>query len=205
MRDASLRLGIAAVNEPKTLWRSVARCNRALRTLLWVDSVEEVRKQIGVHRTVRRRASSIARLGGSHAGFGLGIGISFASLRRFWAVAARRNSSRAPLGPRKRSRSSLSRAPAQANPGAWPGTDRNVPSRVRSCGARVLLPCKRQPPIERPRTMKLSAPPSSARPSSRIVTDVTGVEVTDHWTDAGRKLFLAEVKVTTDHLRDFPR
>jgi hypothetical protein len=45
MRDASLRLGIAAVNEPKTLWRSVARCNRALR---WVDSVEEVRKQIGV-------------------------------------------------------------------------------------------------------------------------------------------------------------
>src|SRR3977135_3507808 len=53
--------------------------------------------------------------------------------------------------------------------------------------------------------MKLSAPPSSARPSSRIVTDVTGVEVTDHWTDAGRKLFLAEVKLTTDHLRDFPR
>ena len=33
----------------------------------------------------------------------------------------------------------------------------------------------------------------------------TRVEVTDHWTDAGRKLFLAEVKVTTDHLRDFPR
>jgi hypothetical protein len=33
----------------------------------------------------------------------------------------------------------------------------------------------------------------------------TKVEVTDHWTDAGRKLFLAEVKVTTDHLRDFPR
>jgi hypothetical protein len=33
----------------------------------------------------------------------------------------------------------------------------------------------------------------------------TKVEVTDHWTDAGRKLFLAEVKVTTEHLRDFPR
>jgi hypothetical protein len=33
----------------------------------------------------------------------------------------------------------------------------------------------------------------------------TKVEVTDHWTDAGRMLFLAEVKVTTDHPRDFPR
>ena len=36
-----------------------------------------------------------------------GIGISFASFRRFWAVAARRNSSRAPFGPRSRNRSSL--------------------------------------------------------------------------------------------------
>jgi hypothetical protein len=34
------------------------------------------------------------------------IGINFASFRRFWAVAARRNSSLAPLGPRRRSRSS---------------------------------------------------------------------------------------------------
>jgi len=41
------------------------------------------------------------------AGIGLAIGTSFASLRRFWAVAARWNSSRAPLGPRNRSRSSL--------------------------------------------------------------------------------------------------
>ena len=37
----------------------------------------------------------------------LGIGVSFASFRRFWAAAARRNSSRAPFGPRSRSRSSL--------------------------------------------------------------------------------------------------
>jgi hypothetical protein len=36
-----------------------------------------------------------------------GIGISFASFRRFWAVAARRNSLRTPFGPRSRSRSSL--------------------------------------------------------------------------------------------------
>src|ERR1700720_2048618 len=35
---------------------------------------------------------------------GIGIGISLASLRRFWAVAARWNSSRAPFGPRNRSR-----------------------------------------------------------------------------------------------------
>jgi hypothetical protein len=33
-------------------------------------------------------------------------GISLASFRRFWAVAARRNSSRAPHGPLSRSRSS---------------------------------------------------------------------------------------------------
>jgi hypothetical protein len=33
----------------------------------------------------------------------------------------------------------------------------------------------------------------------------TKVEISDHWTDAGRKLFLAEVTVTTDHLRNFPR
>src|SRR5947208_666077 len=34
---------------------------------------------------------------------GSGTGISMASLRRFWAVAARWNSSRAPFGPRNRS------------------------------------------------------------------------------------------------------
>jgi len=34
-------------------------------------------------------------------------GISLVSLRRFWAVAARRNSSRAPQGPRSRKRSSF--------------------------------------------------------------------------------------------------
>ena len=33
----------------------------------------------------------------------------------------------------------------------------------------------------------------------------TRVEITDHWTDTGRKVFLAEVKVATDHLRNFPR
>ena len=41
------------------------------------------------------------------AGIGAGTGINMASLRRFWAVAARWNSSRAPFGPRNRSRSSF--------------------------------------------------------------------------------------------------
>ena len=44
---------------------------------------------------------------GPHAGFGAGIGMSLAILRRFWAAAARWNSSRAPFGPRNRSRSSF--------------------------------------------------------------------------------------------------
>jgi hypothetical protein len=43
----------------------------------------------------------------SQAGFGCGIGTSLASFRRFCAVAASINSSRAPFGPRSRSRSSL--------------------------------------------------------------------------------------------------
>jgi hypothetical protein len=41
------------------------------------------------------------------AAIGAGTGISLASLRRFWAVAARWNSSRAPFGPRNRNRSSF--------------------------------------------------------------------------------------------------
>ena len=33
----------------------------------------------------------------------------------------------------------------------------------------------------------------------------TKVEITDHWTDTGRKLFLAEgEEVATDHFRNFP-
>ena len=40
------------------------------------------------------------------AKMGVGSGMSFASFRRFWAVAASRNSSLAPFGPRRRNRSS---------------------------------------------------------------------------------------------------
>src|SRR5947207_6016624 len=50
---------------------------------------------------------AIARLLPQPAGIGIGIGISLASCRRLWAVAARWNSSRAPFGPRNRSRSSF--------------------------------------------------------------------------------------------------
>ena len=41
---------------------------------------------------------------------GVDTGISFASFLRFWAVAARRNSSRAPQGPRSRNRSNRPKA-----------------------------------------------------------------------------------------------
>ncbi len=41
------------------------------------------------------------------AKIGAGKGMSFASFRRFWAVAANRNSSLAPLGPRRREQCSL--------------------------------------------------------------------------------------------------
>src|SRR5215468_11274751 len=44
---------------------------------------------------------------GLYAGLRVCIGISLAILRRFWAVAARMNSSRAPFGPLSRKRSSL--------------------------------------------------------------------------------------------------
>src|SRR5437762_1046919 len=57
---------------------------------LGADCVEEVGEQTS--EPPDRRHGLIVGLSRSHAGFGLGIGISFASLRRFWAVAARRNS-----------------------------------------------------------------------------------------------------------------
>ena len=46
---------------------------------------------------------------------GVGRGMSFASFLGFWAVAANRNSSLAPLGPRRRNRSSPRMRLRQAN------------------------------------------------------------------------------------------
>lgn len=65
--------------------------------------------RISLKKAADEVAASNGR-GGSlppHAVAGVSGGISLASLRRFWAVAARRNSSLAPLGPRRRSRSSF--------------------------------------------------------------------------------------------------
>src|SRR5689334_13340517 len=73
------------------------------RLQLLADSVEEVgdRNEWIVAGDLQARAVDRSTYAGA------GVGISFASLRRFWAVAANRNSSRAPVGPRSRSRSSF--------------------------------------------------------------------------------------------------
>src|SRR5436190_24138446 len=71
------------------------------------DSVEEVGSGV---IAVAGSAVTLATVTGASpqiAEVGAGTGISIASLRRFWAVAARWNSSRAPFGPRNRSRSSF--------------------------------------------------------------------------------------------------
>src|ERR1700726_3871001 len=74
---------------------------------LRVDSVEEVWELIGLNAAVTVTLRRIAGLILSQAGFRFGIGINLLDLRRVCGVAARRNSSRAPFGPRSRSRSSL--------------------------------------------------------------------------------------------------
>ncbi len=66
------------------------------------DCVEKV---AAVVATVCVRCLLRGRIAPPYAGCGTGMGMSFASFLRFWAVAARWNSSRAPDGPRNRSRS----------------------------------------------------------------------------------------------------
>src|SRR5690606_30832970 len=70
----------------------------------WAYSVEEVGS--GAIGTRLRIADEHVRLL-HQAGARLCSGIILAILRRFWAAAARWNSSFAPLGPRRRKRSSL--------------------------------------------------------------------------------------------------
>jgi hypothetical protein len=60
---------------------------------LMADSVEEVRSGRGVGDGWRFCLSWQRRVVRQPAAMGCGIGISFASFLRFWAVAARRNSS----------------------------------------------------------------------------------------------------------------
>jgi len=71
------------------------------------DIVEKVEFEvIVVPAACGRQGSDDGRLS-QVASLGAGTGINLASFRRFWAVAARWNSSRAPFGPRNRNRSSF--------------------------------------------------------------------------------------------------
>jgi hypothetical protein len=64
-----------------------------------------VRSSGWLHRSLSARQSWASA---PHvAKMGVGRGMSFANFLRFWAVAANRNSSLAPFGPRRRNRSSL--------------------------------------------------------------------------------------------------
>src|ERR1044071_6362987 len=71
------------------------------------DIVEEVEFEVVAAKRVGGRGPAGGPVSLQVATIGAGTGSSLASLRRFWAVAARWNSSRAPFGPRNRSRSSL--------------------------------------------------------------------------------------------------
>ena len=71
------------------------------------DTVEEVWFEVIAAGGSGVAASPVSAASPQVAAIGDGTGSSMASLRRFWAVAARWNSSRAPFGPRNRSRSSF--------------------------------------------------------------------------------------------------
>src|ERR1700722_4315202 len=83
------------------------RASRRFQRPLLANCVEEPfdrRERIAVATTIRAADFSPP----PHvATRGVGGGMSLASFLRFWAVAANRNSSLAPLGPRRRNRSSL--------------------------------------------------------------------------------------------------
>src|SRR5262249_47785904 len=102
--------------EPFQQWRPKKSRNKTVPTRKHGDLVAQLNDQqsnvaywpIPLKKSAHDR---VPKIGGkptvSQVGVGCGIGISLASFRRFWAVAARRNSSWAPFGPRSRSRSSL--------------------------------------------------------------------------------------------------
>jgi hypothetical protein len=71
------------------------------------DAVEKVRFEVVASAGLTVAMALVVGATRHAAEVGAGAGISMASLRRFWAVAARRNSSCAPFGPRNRNRSSL--------------------------------------------------------------------------------------------------
>src|SRR5215471_19280904 len=63
---------------------------------VWGDTVEKVSFELSGRCRLGAASEGIA----PQTGIGRAAGTSVASFRRFWAVAARWNSSRAPLGPR---------------------------------------------------------------------------------------------------------
>jgi len=98
------------------LSRSGRRITKAMESLVWgiprkasASRHSEVPRPISLKKAVVETATAAAvrRWPAPQAGAVAGGGTSLASLRRFWAVAASGNSSRAPLGPRRRSQSSF--------------------------------------------------------------------------------------------------
>jgi CheY-like chemotaxis protein len=79
----------------------------AARLLVWGDTVEEVWFEVIAAVRIGGATTPVSAASPQVAAIGAGTGISMASLRRFWVVAARWNSSRAPFGPRNRNRSSF--------------------------------------------------------------------------------------------------
>jgi hypothetical protein len=99
-------LPFAALHQFDRSWRRSGNCADIVNRSKLTDSVEEVGEQFEIKRSGHSNALDGEPLMVS-GWVRLGIGISFASFRRFWAVAARRNLSRAPFGPLSLSRSSL--------------------------------------------------------------------------------------------------
>jgi hypothetical protein len=82
----------------------------SIRSVIWGHGHSRNCEQLKASPDAYTSCGPVVDVARGQAGLRLGTVISFASLRRFWAVAARRNSSQAPVGPRSRRRSSFRRA-----------------------------------------------------------------------------------------------
>jgi hypothetical protein len=93
------------------VWPTTSKSLTAARTGVNVFSRRIPLKKSGLKELRGRGTVVVATLVSAApaqvAAIGAGIRMSIAILRRFWAAAARWNSSRAPHGPRNRSRSSF--------------------------------------------------------------------------------------------------
>ena len=88
----------------RTNWIRPSRCPRRSHSAAVSDIVEEVWFEVIAAGRIGVRALLASVASPQVAAIGDGIGISLASLRRFWVVAARWNLSRVSFGPRNRSR-----------------------------------------------------------------------------------------------------